>query len=223
MYAVTSPLAGPLAAPAAEGGEGGDFWSSAYPIIPHPVELIFGLATFAILYWVVARMVVPRLEQIYADRTAAIEGGISKAEEAQAAAQAALEQYNAQLQEAREEATRIREDAKAQGAQIIAELRDKANQEAGRIKDQADKQIEAERQQAIVQLRGEVGRLSTDLASRIVGESLEDETRQRGIVERFLAELESGNIAPEKAGASTGSAGADSVGDAGSASAPQDT
>jgi F-type H+-transporting ATPase subunit b len=226
MYAVTSPLAGPLAAPAAEGGEGGDFWSSAYPIIPHPIELIFGLVTFAILYWVVARMVVPRLEQIYADRTAAIEGGISKAEEAQAAAQAALEQYNEQLKEAREEATRIREDAKAQGAQIVAELRDKANQEAGRIKDQADKQIEAERQQAIIQLRGEVGRLSTDLASRIVGESLEDETRQRGIVERFLAELEAGNIAPEKTGGA-----AESVGDAGTASGapsatgpgPQDT
>jgi F-type H+-transporting ATPase subunit b len=43
-----------------------------------------------------------------------------------------------------------------------------------------------------------VGRLSTTLASRIVGESLEDETRQRGIVERFLAELESGDIRPER-------------------------
>jgi F-type H+-transporting ATPase subunit b len=212
MFAVTLPLSGPLALPAAEGGESGDFWASAYPIIPHPIELVFGLATFAILYWIVKTRVVPRLEQIYAERTAAIEGGINKAEEAQAAAQAALEQYNAQLLEAREEATRIREDAKAQGTQIVAELREKANQEAGRITESAHKQIEAQRQQAIVQLRGEVGRLSTDLASRIVGESLEDETRQRGIVERFLSELEAGTIAPEKAGT------AESVGDAGSAS-----
>jgi F-type H+-transporting ATPase subunit b len=52
----------------------------------------------------------------------------------------------------------------------------------------------------VVQLRSEVGRLSTDLASRIVGESLEDETRQRGIVDRFLADLESGTIKPEKVG-----------------------
>jgi len=126
MYAVTLPLSGPLALPAAEGGESGDFWSSAYPILPHPVELIFGLVTFGILYWIVRTRVVPRLEEIYAERTAAIEGGISKAEEAQAAAQAALDQYNLQLQEGREEATRIREDAKAQGAQIIAELREKA-------------------------------------------------------------------------------------------------
>ena len=199
-------------APAAEGGEEGGFWATAAPIIPHPLEFFFGLAVLAIIYVVVRRTIMPRLEKIYADRTAAIEGGISKAEEAQAAAQAALEQYNAQLQEAREEATRIREDAKAQGTQIIAELRDKANQEAARISDSAHKQIEAERQHAITQLRGEVGRLSTDLASRIVGESLEDETRQRGIVERFLSELEAGTIAPEKAST------AESVGDAGSAS-----
>jgi F-type H+-transporting ATPase subunit b len=170
MSAVTLPLSAPLAMPAAEGGESGDFWASAYPIIPHPVELIFGLVTFGILYWIVAKRVVPRLEEIYAKRTAAIEGGISKAEQAQAAAQAALEHYNAQLLEAREEATRIREDAKAQGAQIIAELQEKANQQAARITESAQKQVEAERQQAIVQLRGEVGRLSTDLASRLVGE-----------------------------------------------------
>ncbi len=200
----------------AAGGEGeGGFWATAAPIIPHPLEFFFGLLTFGILYWVVAKKVVPRLEQIFDERTAAIEGGINKAEEAQAQAQAALEQYNAQLQEARTEASKIREDAKAQGAQIIAELREKANAESARITESAKKQIEAERQQAVVQLRGEVGRLSTELASRIVGESLEDETRQKGIVERFLAELESGEIEPEKA--------SDSAGDAASAPAAATT
>jgi F-type H+-transporting ATPase subunit b len=35
-----------------------------------------------------------------------------------------------------------------------------------------------------------VGTLAVDLASRIVGESLADEARQRGTVERFLSDLE---------------------------------
>ena len=103
--------------------------------------------------------------------------------------------------------------AKTNPSPYYAELREKANQEAARIAESAHKQIEAERQQAVIQLRGEVGRLSTDLASRIVGESLEDETRQRGIVERFLAELESGTITPQKADGSGGGAPQDSVGD----------
>lgn len=194
----------------------GPGWPEALPLLPHPAELIVGLVAFAILYWLYRTKVVPSLEKMYDERTAAIEGGIHKAEEAQAAAQAALEQYNAQLQDSRAEASRIREDAKAQGAQIVAELRDKAQQEATRITEGAQKQIAAERQQAVVQLRGEVGRLSTDLAGRIVGESLEDETRQRGIVERFLAELESGAIKPER----TGSRSAESVGDNASTGTP---
>lgn len=174
--------------------------SATLPILPYYPELIFGLIAFAVIYWVVQKKVVPNLEKAYAERTEAIQGGIHKAEEAQAQAQAALEQYQAQLTEARAEASRIREDAKAQGAQIIAEMREQAAAEAARLSEIAHKQIEAERQQALVSLRSDVGRMSTDLASRIVGESLHEETRQKGIVERFLAELESGDIVREKVG-----------------------
>jgi len=170
------------------------------PVLPHTGELIFGFIAFVILYFVVKIKVVPPLEKIYADRTAAIEGGMHQAEEAQQQAQAALEQYNAQLAEARVEAGRIRGEAQEQGAAIIAEFRVQAQVEANRIAEAAHKQIEAERQQAVVSLRSEVGRLSTELASRIVGESLHDETRQSGIVDRFLAELEQGEVQPESVG-----------------------
>lgn len=170
------------------------------PVLPHMGELIFGLIAIAILYVIVQKKVVPNLEKAYADRTAAIEGGMQKAEEAQQQAQAALEQYKAQLAEARAEAGRIRQEAQTQGAAIIADLRTQAQTEANRIAEAAQKQIEAERQQAVVSLRAEVGRLSIDLASRIVGESLHDQARQSGIVDRFLAELESGAVRPETVG-----------------------
>jgi F-type H+-transporting ATPase subunit b len=170
------------------------------PVLPHWGELIFGVIAFAILYLIVKSKVVPQLEKMYADRTAAIEGGMHQAEEAQQEAQAALEQYKAQLAEARVEAARIRGEAQEQGAAIIAELRAQAQVEANRIAEASHRQIEAERQQAIASLRSEVGRLSTDLAGRIVGESLQDEVRQSGIVDRFLAELELGAVRPETVG-----------------------
>lgn len=181
--------------------------ASALPILPYLPELIFGLVAFGVLYWVVAKFVVPNLEKAYAERTAAIEGGMQQAEKAQEEAEAALREYKAQLAEARDEAARIREEAKEQGASIIAEMREQAQAEANRITETASKQIEAERQQAMVSLRGDVGRLSTDLASRIVGESLEDQTRQSGIVDRFLAELEAGNVQPEVVGSEAGTEG----------------
>lgn len=171
---------------------------SGFPLLPHPVEMIVGLIAFAIMYWLYKSKVVPRMEALYAERTAAIEGGMEQAEEAQAQAQAALQQYEAQLHEARTEANAIREEARAEGALIVTEMREKAQAEANRITESAKRQIEAERQQAVVSLRSEVGTLSTTLASRIIGESLADEVRQKGMIDRFLAELESGSLRPEK-------------------------
>jgi F-type H+-transporting ATPase subunit b len=161
-----------------------------YPILPHWGELIFGLVTFAIFYVIVRRAVVPRLETIFRERTEAIEGGIAKAEQAQAEAEAALREYRDQLTAARAEASRIREEAREEAAEIGAELRQRAQEEAARITAAAQQQMQAERQQVFVQLRSEVGRLAVDLASRIVQESLTDDARQQRVVDRFLAELE---------------------------------
>jgi F-type H+-transporting ATPase subunit b len=129
-------------------------------------------------------------EKAFAARTEAIQGGMEKAEQAQRDAQVALEQYTAQLSDARGEAQKIREDARVQGAAIIEELRSKAQEEAARITAAATASIEAERQQAITSLRNEVGSLATELASKIVGEALDDQVRQSRIVDRFLDDLE---------------------------------
>jgi len=168
--------------------EGG--WGTKAPIIPHPAELIFGLIAIAILYWVVAKYVVPRLEVMYAERAAAIEGQIEEADKANAEAAELLEQYKAQLAQSRTEASRIREEARAEGAHILADLKAQAQAESERIITSAQQQIAAERQQALISLRAEVGGLATELASRVVGESLDDDARQSRVVERFLADLE---------------------------------
>ena len=69
-------------------------------------------------------------------------------------------------------------------------MRSKAQEEASRITASAQVAIEAERQQAITSLRNEVGALATELASKIVGEALDDQVRQSRIVDRFLEDLE---------------------------------
>lgn len=164
---------------------------AANPLIPHTYELVVGIFSFLVVLVVVGKILTPRIQKTLAERTDAIEGGIKRAEDAQAEAKALAQQYRDQLAEARHEAARLREEAREQGAQIKAELREEAQAEARRLVEAAHAQIEADRQQAFAQLRTEIGRLSTDLAGRIVGESLEDEVRQRRTVDRFLDELES--------------------------------
>ena len=162
----------------------------ANPLIPHTAELIVGFIAFSLLFLVLRSKVVPMFEKAFAARTEAIQGGMEKAEKAQRDAQVALEQYTAQLSDARGEAQKIREEARVQGAAIIEDLRSKAQEEAARITAAATASIEAERQQAITSLRNEVGSLATELASKIVGEALDDQVRQSRIVDRFLDDLE---------------------------------
>jgi F-type H+-transporting ATPase subunit b len=172
------------------------------PLVPDLTELIIGTIAFLVVFIMLYRVLMPRIQQTLTERTDAIEGGLQRAEEAQAEADQRLEQYKEQLAEARQEASRLREKAKEEGAQIKAEMREQAQAEARRLVDAAHAQIDADRQQAIQALRAEVGTLAVDLAGRVVGEALEDEARQRRVVERFMEDLEN---QPNAAGARTGS------------------
>jgi F-type H+-transporting ATPase subunit b len=160
------------------------------PLIPHTAELIVGAIAFTLLFLTLRKFVVPMFEKAYTDRTNAIQGGMERAEKAQLEAQRALTQYNDQLSKAREEAQTLREEARVQGAAIIEDLRTKAQDEAARVTATAHASIEAERQQAIASLRNEVGTLAVELASKIVGEALDDQARQSRVVDRFLEDLE---------------------------------
>jgi F-type H+-transporting ATPase subunit b len=180
-----------------------DSTASSNPLLPSWPEFFIGLILFVLVFGFLSRMALPRIMKTLEERHDAIEGGINRADEAQAEAEKVLQQYRAQLDDARHEAARMREEAREQGAQIIAEMRERAEAEARRITEAAQAQIEAERQQALTSLRVEVGSLATELASRIVGESLADEVRQRRMIDRFLADLEQGaepTAAPTGAG-----------------------
>ena len=164
--------------------------TSQNPLIPTLPEFILGLIAFVVVFGLLFKVLMPRIQQTLSERTELIEGGLARSEEAQTEAKQLLDQYREQLAEARHEAARLREEAREEGAQIIAEMREQAQVEARRITESAQAQIQAERQQALTALRAEVGTMAVELASRIVGESLTDEARQSRMVDRFLSELE---------------------------------
>lgn len=170
------------------------------PLIPEVYDIIWSAVCFVIILFFFWRVFLPKMKTMLDERSAAIEGNIAKADAAQAQAEAALEQYTAQLAEARAEAGSIREQARADALKIGAELKEQATTDASRIHAQATAQIEAKRQAAVVSLRSEVGTLALDLASGVIGETLKDDAKATGIVDRFLADL----AASESAASSTG-------------------
>ena len=74
------------------------------PLLPeHLSEMVAGIVLLLVIWWVVAKKVVPVFEKTYAERTEEISGGIEKAEAAQRQASEALAEYTAQLATARAE------------------------------------------------------------------------------------------------------------------------
>ncbi len=169
------------------------------PLIPNGT-FIAELIAFVLILLVLAKWVVPPINRALTERQENIKERFDELDEAQKSAKETEEKYRAALSDARQEAGQIRQQAHEDGEKIVAESRQKANAESARIVEAAHKQTESDRQAAQVQLRGHIGKLSTELASKIVGESLEDEARQRGIVDRFLSDLESGSVKAEKVG-----------------------
>ena len=166
-----------------------DEGSDHNPIFPIWQEMVVGVIAFGILCYVLMKFVFPRMEETFRARVDAIEGGIKRAEEAQAEANRLLEQYKQQLAEARTEAASIRDEARADATGIREDILTKAREESDRIIAAGREALQTERQTIVHQLRAEIGSLAVDLAGRIVGESLEEEARRRGTVERFLDEI----------------------------------
>ena len=171
------------------------------PLLPALYDIIWSAVCLLIVFLVVWKYVLPAFNRTLDERAARIQGGIEKAERVQAEADQALAEYQKQLADGRAEAARLRAEAQEEGAQIIADMKAQAHTEADRIIESAQTQINAERQSAMVQLRSEVGTLATDLASRIVGESLTDDERSANVVDRFIAGLESDSSAQPVKGA----------------------
>lgn len=157
-------------------------------ILPATNELIWGSIAFVIVFGVLAKYAFPAASKAVQDRSDKIRSDLEAAEHARQEAAALLESYRAQLAESREEANRIVEEARTRAEQVGVELRRKAEENAQRIVANAERDIAAERDRAMGELRREVGVLAVELASRVVGESLDGERHLR-LVDRYIDEL----------------------------------
>ncbi|MCA1008103.1 F0F1 ATP synthase subunit B [Rhodococcus hoagii] len=160
------------------------------PLLPATYDITWSIVALVVVGFVFWKFVLPMFQKVLAERTEQIDGGIKRAEEAQAEAKAALEQYHAQLAEARTEAAQIREEARTQGQQIISEMKAQAQEESDRIVAAGHSQLVAQRQQIVTELRADLGKTAVDLAEKVIGESLADDVKRAGTVDRFLNELD---------------------------------
>lgn len=159
-------------------------------VLPHAAEIIVGFVAFAVLVYIVGRYAWPMFTKSFEDHNSKISGGIRQAESEQERAQEELERNRAKLAQADTEAARIRDDARGDAERIKEDMAARAREEADRILAQGRQSLDASRSRTVSDLRGEVGRQSVELAGRIVGSALSDESSRSGSVDGFLDQLE---------------------------------
>ena len=162
------------------------------PVNPVVSELIWAAIFFIVLFVIIAKVALPKLNATLAAREAALSGKLVAAEQTKAEADSVLAEYRAKLADAQAEGNRIIEEARRTAESIATERRASAEAEAQALVTRAQSEIQAERDRAIGALRSELGSLSIDLASRVVGRSLDNEA-QRGLVDSYIDQLTSRN------------------------------
>jgi F-type H+-transporting ATPase subunit b len=180
---------------AAQGGGGNLF------LIPNATffaELVIFLLVLGVLW----RYAYPPVKRAMDERQERVRRQIEESQQASKRLAEAEARYSEALSEARVEAAKIRETARADAQELKDEIRQQTEQEVARIRERGEEQLAHQRDQIVREMRSELGKLAVTLAGRIVGESVADEARRSGTVDRFLDELE-GMAAPDKDTAKT--------------------
>lgn len=158
-------------------------------LVPAPPDLIWGTLAFALIAFVVYKLAWPAFMSTLDERAEKIEEGLKAAEVARAEVASQQAGLDEQIREAQRQATDIRENAQDNAKSILADAQAKARTEADGIITSAQRRVDADTAAAMRTLEGDVGRLATELAGRIVGEAIDEKVASR-VIDRFLDELE---------------------------------
>lgn len=167
------------------------------------------LFAFALIIGLLWWKAVPPVRKMLRDRQEVIRQQLAEAKRTHERLAEAENAYTGAVMEARTEAAKIRDAARADAHQIVEETQARAVQEVERIKQRGEEHLALRHQQVVRELRIELGRLSAELAARIVREHLAAGENRSATVDRFLDELERVSASEgEPALAATGEGGA---------------
>lgn len=162
-------------------------------LIPKMAEFIPALIAFLIIWVVLAKFAWPQILSMMDERGKRIQESLDEAETTKKKAIASRREYDELVTDARRKSADIvleaRKDAEAERARII----EAAHKEAEDIIAKAHANAEDERNAIYAAAAASIADLSVSVASKIVGETLDQDGEQRRIIERYVKEAGSLN------------------------------
>ena len=185
LSASAAALLMPVSAFAEDGAAGADI------LIPKMAEFIPALIAFLIIWIVLAKVALPGIMKTMEERGKKIEESLDEAEKTKQ--EAIAKRADSIVTDARRQAADIvleaRKDAESERARII----EAAHKEAEEIIAKAHTTVEDERKSIYAGAASSIADLSVAVATKIVGEALEDDAEQKKLIERYIQEAGSLN------------------------------
>lgn len=149
---------------------------------------IVTLVSFLALYFLLNRYAFGPLMSVMEKRRELVLSQLNEAAETRSEAAAYVEQQKEALQQARQEAYEILEQSRQTSGKQADALIAQAKEETARMKDEAIRDIDSEKNKAMAALRGEVGRVSVQIASKLIEKEI-DEKANEGLVDQYLKDV----------------------------------
>lgn len=154
-------------------------------------DIIFQLAIFALLLFLLRKFAFDKLISMMKDRENHIAGEIDSAEKSHQEARELIEQHKQMIKEARQESQVMIENAKKVAEEQKSTLLKAAKEEADRLKESAKKEINQEKEQAVSALREQVASLSVLIASKVIEKELSEQDQEK-LINEYIQEAGEG-------------------------------
>ena len=153
-------------------------------------NILWSIIAFLILYWALSKFAFGKLFDVMEKRRQLVLSEMEEAKLTREQAAASITEQKQELENARKEAYSILEQARITSTKQSDDIIKSAQAETARLKQETMKDIEAEKSKAVAAIRSEVGGISVQIASKMIGKQI-DEKSQEKLVHQYLKEVES--------------------------------
>lgn len=151
-------------------------------------DFILVAGSFLLLIILIKKFVWENITSTFEQRAKKISDDIDGAESARQKAEDLAQKRETELAGSRQEATTIIENAKETAEKNKAGILADAADEAGRLKEKANQEIAQTKAEALNSIKGDVADLTVNLASKILGQQLDQEAHKE-LIDRYIDKL----------------------------------
>ncbi|WP_270742871.1 F0F1 ATP synthase subunit B [Streptococcus constellatus] len=151
-------------------------------------DFILVAGSFLLLIVLIKKFAWENITSTFEQRAKKISDDIDGAESARQKAEDLAQKRETELAGSRQEATTIIENAKETAEKNKAGILADAADEAGRLKEKANQEIAQTKAEAMNSIKGDVADLTVNLASKILGQKLDQEAHKE-LIDRYIDKL----------------------------------